>query len=183
MKVDLEKQTIRSAARGDRAAFEALVTKYLPQAYRFAYGMVRNREDAEDVIQEAFVKVWKHLGEFDTKKSFAPWFLQIVKRTALDALKKKRAVSFSIMGLEWMEHDVIDATQHLEEMGERALLGDRFATAMDSISSTSADVVRLHKVEGLTFEQIFRRTGESVNTIKSRYRRAIARLRKVMDNR
>lgn len=174
-------QCIHPAARGDRAAFEALVREYLPQAYRVAYGIVRNREDAEDVVQDAFVKAWRHLGTFDSERRFSPWFLQIVKRTALDALRKKAAVPFSALGWDSPDQHVVDATQRFEDIGERMLLGDRLVAAMRRVSDTAVAIIRAHDVNGFTFAAIAQQRGKPLSTVQSQHRRAVTLLRKLLE--
>src|SRR5580698_6338138 len=81
--------------KGDGDSFAALVDRYMPMVYKFTYRYVGNADMANDIVQDVFIKVWKNIHKFDQKKNFKTWLLTIAKNTALDAVKKKKAVLFS----------------------------------------------------------------------------------------
>ena len=86
-----EKQLLESCLRGEKEEFKKIVDRYSAQAMAMALNILRNREDAEDACQEAFVQVYRNLQNFDFKKSFKNWFFTILYHRCLDQLKKKRS--------------------------------------------------------------------------------------------
>lgn len=69
----------------DQGALHALISRYSTRAYAFAFRLVRDRAEAEDITQEAFIKAWKHIHRFNPEQHFSTWLLSIVCRTALDS--------------------------------------------------------------------------------------------------
>ena len=85
-----EQKLIADYFSGDTKSLDLLIAKYLDVVYRLVFCYVKNAADADDLTQEVFVKVWRHLKSFETGKSFKNWVLAIAKNTALDFLKKKK---------------------------------------------------------------------------------------------
>ena len=81
-------ELVLRALKGDDEALRLLVERYLKQVYRFVFHYLPSSEDAEDVTQEVFVKVWKHLRKFHRDQNFKTWVFTIAKNTALDFLKQ-----------------------------------------------------------------------------------------------
>src|SRR5512136_3433435 len=96
-----EPKLVRAAQRGDMAAFEELVARHRDKIYARAYSMIRNEEEALDLSQEAWVKAWQRLGQFQSESSFGTWMTRIVINLCLDQLRKqKRQRSESIEELD-----------------------------------------------------------------------------------
>ena len=85
----------RRAAAGDRDAYGELVRRHEAAAYRVAWGIVRSREDAEDAVQEAFVRAWRALGDFDPARPFRPWLITNAGLTAGVLFRTKREAVFA----------------------------------------------------------------------------------------
>src|SRR5664279_6643687 len=81
---------VRAAQRGDMAAFEELVARHRDRIYGRAYSMMRNEEEAVDLSQEAWVKGWQRLGQFQGDSSFGTWMTRIVINLSLDHLRKQK---------------------------------------------------------------------------------------------
>ncbi len=96
-----ETEVIRRCLDGDDDAFSELVEEYREPAYWVAYGNVGNREVARDLIQDAFVRVYESLHQFDLDRSFKPWFYQIVRNLCVDWLRKSGR--YSEISMEHME--------------------------------------------------------------------------------
>jgi len=88
-----EEELLKSFLRGERQEFKKIVDRYSVQAMAMALNILRNREDAEDACQEAFVQVYRNLENFDFNKSFKNWFFTILYHRCLDQLKKRRRFS------------------------------------------------------------------------------------------
>lgn len=85
----MEAQIIKAAAGGDETAFQYLVHHYSPRIYRMAYRYVRNREEAQDVTQDTFLKAYINIARFECSRPLYPWLKQICRNTALNRLARK----------------------------------------------------------------------------------------------
>ncbi len=184
MKTYSDEELVRLSAEGSREALETLVARYLQRIYSFAYARVRSREAAEDIAQDVFVKVWRNLHRFDQARLFRPWLYEIARNTVLDALKKKSALPFAHFaaadGTNWLEQTLVDESQQLEGTADQALVRDKLAAAVGQLAPKYAEVVSLHHTKGLRFREIAESLREPLNTIKSRYRRAVLALKGII---
>lgn len=85
---------IKKYLQGDEKSLEILIQRYLKPIYSFIYRFIGNKQDAEDVTQEVFVKAWRNFKKFDQEKKFKTWIFSIAKNTAIDFLKKRRQFRF-----------------------------------------------------------------------------------------
>lgn len=179
-----DEQLIALALKKDKAALEYLISRYLDLVYRFVFRYVRNRQDAEDVTQEVFTKFWRSLALFEEGKPLRPWLYTIAKNASLDLLKKKapRVITDldSIENSEWLAHT---GTPDPERSAEQGLLKGKLNAVLSKLSPKYSEIISLKHQDDLNFREIAELKGESVNTIKSRYRRAISALRDLWDNR
>ena len=163
---------VRAARGGDREAFRTLFERYHRRAYTLAYGMLRNQDDALDVVQDAFIKAHEHLDKFEGASSFYTWLYRIVMNLAIDLLRKHRRVSP-------VELDVLDAgaddallPKLLGGNPGRALLDKeiraRIAAALAVLSDNHRTVLVLRELEGLSYEEMARAMNCSKGTIMSR---------------
>jgi RNA polymerase sigma-70 factor (ECF subfamily) len=175
---------IRECLSGDEQSLELLLKKYLAPVYSFVFRYVGNPDDAKDIVQETWIKVWKHLKKFDTRKNFKPWIFSIAKNTALDVLKKKKTVSFSAFeneqGENVLENTIADPAPLPQEILERKDIADMLERSLSKLSPKNRAVVHLYHNENLTFQEIADVVGEPLNTVKSRYRRALLLLREIL---
>ena len=175
-----DEQLVGAFLGGEPVAFQKLVERHLKAAYTIAWRYAKDRDCAEDITQDSFVKAWKALPKFDQNKKFAPWFYQIVKNTALDFLKKKQTLPLpSSDCLDELEQ-FSDPRQLPEVYLAEQQLEERYAAESGKLLAPYAEVVALKLEGGATFREIAERTGEPLNTVKSRYRRALAQLRKLL---
>ena len=167
---------------GDKKSLEFLISRYLKQIYNFSYGYVSNTQDAEDITQETFVKVWRNIKKFNKSKKFKTWIFEIAKNTSIDFCRKKKTVPFSrfedesgrnrlVEGLadERMDIDFIDKDM-------RRLL----RSSVDSLPPKYKKIVDL-RLNDYTFKEIADKLNEPINTVKSIYRRAMIKLKKMHD--
>ncbi len=131
-----------------------------------------------------FVKVWRNLNKFDSNKTFRPWRYRIAKNTALYWLKKKSPAAFSDFetdqGAEWLAQSVVDEAPQPHILTDRVLLREKFALALKKLSPQNSEMISLRHIQDLNFRQIAKIKRESINTVKSRYRRAVFALKKVI---
>lgn len=168
----------------DANAFEDLLKRYLQPIYNFVYRLTGS-EDTQDIVQEVFIKVWKKIASYDSNYSFKSWIFTIARNTAIDWLRKKRNLVFSSLNSSddsefSIEDTILDTAPLPEEIfaqKENELL---IRKAINSLSPSSKEVLLLHLEEDLTFEEIAKITGRPMNTAKSQYRRALAKLREIL---
>jgi RNA polymerase sigma-70 factor (ECF subfamily) len=125
--------------------------------------------------------MWRHLGRYDSNRPFKTWLLAIAKNTAFDYLRKKNPVAFFQLATE-EQPDFAEGLPDLQplppELLARAETAQKISGALAKLPPQTSAVVLMHDDQGLTFQEISNVLHESINTVKSRYRRAILLLRK-----
>jgi len=186
MKNYTDEQLIKLAVKKDKNALETLVARYLKAVYGFTYQYARNREDAEDITQEIFIKVWKNLNKFKDNKKFRPWLYEIAKNTSLDFLKKKNPIQFSYLdsaagdNSEKLDNIIKNTVAAPVVMIEQSFLINKLSLAIKILSPKYAEIISLYHKQELNFREIAEINGESINTVKSRYRRALLLVKKII---
>jgi RNA polymerase sigma-70 factor, ECF subfamily len=164
---------VRAARQGDLAAFEELVFRHRDPIYARAFSMTRNEEDAVDLSQEAWIKGWQRLGQFQGDSSFTTWMTRIVINLCLDHLRKqKRQRAESI---EAMEDDGGGVERQMPVVPvnptaglERAELRRTIDGALGQLSAEHRAVLVLHEFEDMEYKEIARTVGCSIGTVMSR---------------
>ncbi len=179
-----DEQLVAQYIKGDRASLDALIARYMSHVYNFVFKYVHSAAEAEDVTQDVFVKVWKHVGSFDPKYHFKTWLFTIAKRTALDAIKKKNLVPFASL-----END--DQPNFAENLVDDKPLTDEIVAKLGDVQMVKLAVAKLDKKystvltmyynQGLNFREIGEKLRESIDTIKTRHRRAILYLKDIIE--
>lgn len=172
---DAEHELIRRAQAGEQDAFEALVKAHQRRAYSIAKNLVPSDEDARDLAQEAFLRVFKNLERFDFKHPFATWLHRIVTNLAIDHLRKRRLVlagGRSDDGDEPPELEVVDESQPAPsarmEAEETAL---EVREVIDSLAPHFQTVLVLRELEGLPCTEIAEIVGATHVTVRWRLHR------------
>jgi RNA polymerase sigma-70 factor, ECF subfamily len=164
---------VRAAQQGDMAAYEQLVARHRDKIYARAYSMMRNEEDAIDLSQEAWVKGWQRLVQFQGESSFATWMTRIVINLCLDQLrrqKRHRAESIELMDEEsgGVERQMPVVTVNPTERLERAELRQRIDKALTQLSETHRTALVLCEFEEMEYKEIARVMNCSIGTVMSR---------------
>ncbi|MFA5087376.1 MAG: RNA polymerase sigma factor [Candidatus Paceibacterota bacterium] len=179
-----DEQLVEKYLQGEKQALDFLIARYLKPIYGFAYSYCGNSAEAEDITQEAFVKIWKNIKKFDQKKKFKPWLFEIAKNTAIDFSRKKKSIPFSRFENDKGENVLLETLRDKAPLPlaacERKDMISRVADAINKLSIKYKEVVLMRLNEQLTFQEIANILGESVDTIKSRYRRAIMELKQTL---
>jgi RNA polymerase sigma-70 factor (ECF subfamily) len=179
---DDEHLLVAAAKRGDTHAFEELVNRYEAKIFRLTMNITRNREDAEDAMQDAFLKSYAHLKDFQEDSRFYTWLVRIAANEALMRLRKRRPNQFSLDEPIEGEEDLMP--RELEDWGPSP--EQRFAqTEMQEILSGVIDtlepdfrvVFTLRDIEELSTEETAKALGISIPAVKSRLLRARLKLR------
>ncbi|MBI3191397.1 MAG: sigma-70 family RNA polymerase sigma factor [Pedosphaera parvula] len=161
------------AQKGDMAAFEELVNRHRDKIYARAFSMMRNEEEAVDLSQEAWVKGWQRLEQFQGEASFVTWMTRIVINLCLDQLRKrKRQRTESIEQMDdetgGVERQMPVVTTNPTEGLERQELRKRIDHALSQLSEEHRTVIVLHEFEELEYKEIAKHMGCSIGTIMSR---------------
>ena len=164
---------VKAAQRGDMEAYEQLVARHRDKIYARAYSMMRNEEDAIDLSQEAWVKGWQRLVQFQGESSFATWMTRIVINLCLDQLRKQkrhRTESIEMMDEEsgGVERQMPVVTVNPTERLERVELRQRIDRALSQLSETHRTALVLCEFEGLEYKEIAQAMNCSIGTVMSR---------------
>jgi len=168
-----DQSLVRAAQQGDTAAFEELVARHRDKVFARAYSMMRNEEQAIDLSQEAWIKGWQRLRQFQGDASFGTWMTRIVINLCLDELrrqKRQRAESIEELDAEsggverQMPVVLVNPTSGLE----RAELRERINRALSQLSYEHRTVLVLHEFEEMEYKQIAKTMGCSIGTVMSR---------------
>ncbi len=164
---------VRSAQRGDMAAFEELVVRHRDKLYARAFSMMRNEDEAIDLSQEAWVKGWQRLKQFQGESSFGTWMTRIVINLCLDQLRKqKRQRSESIEAMDeesgGVERQMPVVTVNPTAGLERKELRQRIDRALSQLSYEHRTVIVLHEFEEMEYKEIAKTMGCSIGTVMSR---------------
>ena len=164
---------VAAAQQGDMAAFEELVNLHRDKIYARAFSIMRSEDEALDLSQAAWIKVWNRLGQFHGDSSFLTWMTRIVINLCLDQLKKQkrlRAESIEQMETEsgGVERQMPVVSVNPSEGLERAELRKRIDEMLAQLSYEHRTVLILHEFEELEYKEIAKRMDCSVGTIMSR---------------
>ncbi len=164
---------MQAAQKGDMGAFEELVARHRDKIYARAYSMMRNEDEAIDLSQEAWVKGWQRLGQFQGESSFGTWMTRIVINLCLDQLRKRkreRAESLEELDEEsgGAERQMPAVTANPTAGLERVELRQRIDQALGQLSHEHRTALVLHEFEELEYKEIAKVMGCSIGTVMSR---------------
>lgn len=168
-----DESLVQMSQKGDLAAFEELVARHRDKIYARAFSMVRNEDEALDLSQEAWVKSWQRLKQFQGQSSFGTWLTRIVINLCLDQLRKRkrqRAESIEEMDEEHggVERQMPVVTVNPTERLERGELRQRIDQALGQLSYEHRTVLILHEFEEMEYKQIAKEMECSIGTVMSR---------------
>ncbi|MEI8715387.1 RNA polymerase sigma factor [Mesorhizobium sp. ISC11] len=178
---DLE-LTQRALAR-DGAAFRTIIKTHNQRLYRIARGVVRNDSEAEDIVQEAYVRAFAHLGSFRGDASLGTWLSRIVINEALGRLRKRRR---SVAMPENPQAEIIQFPLNPSDDPERTMAQRQILALVERATDSLPDLYRMvfvaRVIEGLSIEETSELLGVRPETVKTRLHRARALLRKALDD-
>ena len=181
-----EEQLIRRAQQGDNSAFEQLLLAHQKKVYNLCLRMAANPDDALDLSQEAFIKAWRTLGQYQFEASFSTWLFRLTSNVCIDFLRqKKRRQETSLTenyddSDEGAELSLPDCAPLPEQQAITNETKIELARAMGQLAPDHREILQLRVVEGLPYEQIADILGVRVGTVKSRLARARLSLRKIL---
>jgi RNA polymerase sigma-70 factor, ECF subfamily len=173
--VVLDASTISRAKLGDIDAFTAIVEAYYSRCLRFARAMLQNTDDAEDMVQDAFVRLYRALPRYEERQRFEPWLFQILGnccRTANTAFRRLSAQTVDdAFALERVPSADVTGASLDEEWGTAV------RDALAEVPEYNREIFLLHYIEGFSYEEIERMTGVKQSALKMRVKRASDLLR------
>jgi RNA polymerase sigma-70 factor (ECF subfamily) len=172
MLAEADRDLVDRAKARDRGAFDDLVGPVIDQAFRLAFGMLRDRWLAEDAVQEATVRAWRKLGNLRPGAPLRPWFLAIVANQCRTAM---RARWWSVIRVDRMEGSVGPGFE------DRIVRGADLRAALGKLATDQREVLVLRYYLDLPLEEVAAITGVPLGTVKSRINRGLAALRPHFD--
>jgi RNA polymerase sigma-70 factor, ECF subfamily len=181
--VSEELALVHAAKAGDMGAFEELVRRYDRNVFRIAQHITQNREDAEDVVQDAFLKAYQNLAKFQENSKFYTWLVRIAVNEALMRLRKRRPGQMVSLDEDikteedTMPREVADWSPNPEQLYNQEELREILGKTIQGLPAGFRTVFVLRDVEGLSTEETAEALGLSVPAVKSRLLRARLQLR------
>lgn len=182
-------ELISMCKRGDTDAFGQLVDKYQQKVYNIAFRMTNNHEDALDLAQESFLRVYRALASYKGESAFSTWVFRIASNVCLDEMRKRKrqpriALSTdSLMAGDEGDYPIEIAAGEGSSPEQQLLQGEMRKEITDALHTVSEEhrlVLVLRDIEGYSYEEIADMVGVNIGTIKSRLNRARLALREVL---
>jgi RNA polymerase sigma-70 factor (ECF subfamily) len=162
---------LRRCQAGDESAYVELLARYQERAYWIAYNMIHDAEEARDLAQEAFVRVFRSVQAYDPRRKFYTWLYRIVLNLAIDHLRKRSTVPATTV-----ESAVLSARFEGGALPERSLeereLGSRIESVLAQLPSKYRAVILLRDIDGLSCKEIARIVGSTHATVRWRLHKA-----------
>ena len=174
---------VHASKKGDVSAFEELVKRYDRKLFRIAQHLTYNREDAQDVVQEAFLKAFQHLGQFREDAKFSTWLIRIVMNQSLMTLRKRGPLKAVSIDQDFQSEDgnlpieVEDWSPNPEELYRAAELREILRNTLQKLVPGLRVVFVLRDIEGLSLDETAETLELSVAAVKARSFRARLQLR------
>src|SRR5436305_4858657 len=167
------------ARQGDSDAFRALVERHSRSVFRLAYRMTGNEQDAEDVVQESFLRAYRQLGRFESRANFGTWLYRITANCSVDMMRAKQARHDMARG-ESLEEAAMDLRSYgpgPERLTESVEIERSVSNAMAALSPLERAAFTLRHYEGRTIDEISRTLGLGTSAAKHSVFRAVKKLR------
>jgi RNA polymerase sigma-70 factor (ECF subfamily) len=163
-----EAELISQCQKGDQEALKEIFNQYHKRVYRIAYGVVREREEALDIVQEVFIKLFRSIRHFKGKSKFYTYLYRLTMNTAIDHTRKKEKFSYSSI-----EDDrCLQLSEKVENRPDRILLNkeldERVKRAMEKLTVDQRIALVLREVEELSYQEMAEAMGCSMGTVMSR---------------
>jgi RNA polymerase sigma-70 factor (ECF subfamily) len=181
-----DRELINLAQQGDPAAFRRLVERHQRRAFSIAMGLVRDENDARELVQEAFLRVYRGLNSFQGGSSFFTWLYRIVTNLAIDLMRKPGRREAELQDNQSVDEDTefplvsrIDGADPIDVMRRREI-ALRIQTALDALPPYHRGVILMREVEGMSYEEMAQTMGVSKGTIMSRLFHARQKLQRAL---
>ena len=175
------------ARHGDSEAFRALVERHSRAVYRLAYRMTGNPQDAEDVVQDTFLKAYRQLGRFESRANFGTWLHRIAVNCSIDVIRarKHQETAHDASDLDTLDGGPAARDERLDPSPERLMLStevqERVTRAMDGLTHMERAAFVLRHFEGQSIEEISRALNLKTNAAKHSIFRAVRKMRLALE--
>lgn len=172
-------EIIARAKTGHEEAFRMLVERHSRAVYRLAYRLTSHAQDAEEVVQETFLRVFRNLGGFEERARFRTWLYRVASNAAMDQLRRRQRQGDRETPLETQEGVIAfpvsgPGPEHTAASGQ---VGDRIAAAMERLTPAERTAFTLRHLEGRSIQEIEEALGVRTNAAKNTVFRAVQKLR------
>ena len=169
------------ARQGDSDAFRALVEQHSRSVFRLAYRMTGNEQDAEDVVQESFLRAYRQLGRFESRANFGTWLYRIVSNCSVDLMRSKQARHDQVRGDSLDQEGAVELPEadapNPERQAQSAEIDRRVQDALRDLSPLERAAFTLRHYEGRSIEEISETLGLGTSAAKHSVFRAVKKLR------
>lgn len=183
---DEDRELIARAQNGDAKAFRSLVERHQRRAYAIALGLVRDPNDAHEIVQEAFLRVYRGLNSFQGGSSFFTWLYRIVTNLAIDLIRKPGRKDAELVDGQAVDENTdfplvsrIDGADPINVIRRREIAA-RIQAALDALPPYHRGVILMREVEGMSYEEMAQAMGVSKGTIMSRLFHARQKLQRAL---
>ncbi len=183
---EADTEMLKAVLAGDNTAYRGLVEKYQGRVYSMVYGMIRNREDARDIAQDAFIKAFRNLSSFRLESSFYTWLYRIAMNLAIDHTRKRKRREASGFDESIASRDETGSVAEIHHGDsprrqlERKQLFAQIMEAMDKLPGDQKQVILLRELEGLSYKEIAEVMDVPEGTVMSRLFYARKKLQKLL---
>ncbi|NMB95342.1 MAG: sigma-70 family RNA polymerase sigma factor [Clostridiaceae bacterium] len=181
-----ENVLIEKSKKGDINAFEKLIETYQKKVFNIAFGMLNNYDDANDVAQEVFIRIYKSIKNFKGESSFSTWLYRITTNACLDELRKRKnknvvSIDEDILFEEGeVTRQIVDDSPTPDIIAEQKELREIVNDAIAQLSEEHRTVIMLRELQGFSYEEISNIINCPQGTVKSRINRARSALKNIL---
>ncbi len=175
MDTTTDEELILKVQKGDRAAFEQLYWRYEKRILQVVYGYVRNKEDAVELTQEVFVKVYQNISKYQPGTKFFTWVYRIAANASIDRIRRKKTAREVEFDNDYQKNfsqpeEALSPSLGLnpELATVHSELREHLAAAMDSLSPKHREIMTLREIEGLSYDEIANLLDIQIGTVMSR---------------
>ena len=165
----MDSQILRDAISGDRDALSSLINKYKDIAFNLAISIVKNQEDAKDIIQESFLKVLENIHKFRNDSKFSTWLYKIVYNQSIGLVQKKGKMEFQDFSKDSIAHKMFETDIEIDRY-------EALYNAIDQLAEAEYTLIQLYYMAEKSIKDIHQITGMSVSNIKVSLHRARKKL-------
>jgi RNA polymerase sigma-70 factor, ECF subfamily len=176
-----DRDLVQRVASGDQTAITLLYQRYATPAFSLALRVVGDRESAEEIVQEAFLRVWNRASSFDPQRGrFASWLLSIIHNLAVNELRRRRSRPQAAPGADEMLVQLHETAPGPEEVAQATDRRQAIQDAMSQLPQAQRQAIELAFFRGLTQMEIAERLGDPLGTVKTRIRLGLQKLARLL---
>lgn len=181
-----EQLLIERSKNGDVSAFEMLIEAYQKKVFNLAYRIIGNYDDANDIAQEAFIRIFRSISGFRGQSSFSTWIYRITTNVCLDEIRKRKNKSVQYLDDDIqtddgeMQRQIISDDPLPEEIAERKELRAAINDSLGELKEEYRIIITLRDIQGMSYEEIAKVLDCPTGTVKSRINRARQALKNVL---